>query len=141
MTGTKPPAGRIDHLDTLARYEPAGHWGTQNARLVHHPTAGGYEMILGTMTADGGAERHRHDHNHQTMFILEGEALIELGDAPARRCPAGSVIEIPPGLAHRIAAGGDGTLRFLVVFSPPLAPAGEGRQPYDGTGPLPPRSG
>ena len=124
MTEAGASEGRIDHLDNLERYEPAGHWGTRNARLVHHPSAGGYEMILGTMTADGGAERHHHDHNHQSMFILEGEALIELGEDPARRCPAGSVIEIPPGLPHRIAAGGGGALRFIVVFSPPLAPGG-----------------
>ena len=125
MMKTGAPEGRIDHLDALERYQPAGHWKTQNARLVHHPSAGGYEMILGQMAAGGGAERHHHDQNHQAMFILEGEALIELGEAPARSCPAGSVIEIPPGLPHRIASGGDGTLRFVVVFSPPLGAAAE----------------
>ena len=124
MNTTRKPEGRIVHLDDLPRYEPAGHWGTRNARLVEHPAGGGYEMILGTMTPEGGAEPHHHDRNHQAMFILEGEALVELGDAPPRRCGPGSVIEIPPGLPHRFASAGTGTLRFIVVFSPPLAAGG-----------------
>ena len=120
MTIPKKHPERIRHLDQLPCYAPPGHWGTQNARLTEWHAGGGYEMILGTMTPDGGAERHLHPDNHQAMFILEGEALIEIGDSPAWRCQAGSVIEIPPGIAHRICAHGQSTLRFIVVFSPPL---------------------
>jgi quercetin dioxygenase-like cupin family protein len=116
---------RIEHLDQLPRYAPARHWGTENARLVERTGTGGYEMILGTMTPDGGSERHLHDTQHQAMFILEGEALVELGDAAPQRCPAGSVIRIPPGIPHRILGGGAGTLRFIVVFSPPLGATAE----------------
>jgi quercetin dioxygenase-like cupin family protein len=126
MTTTQATdTGRIGHLDQLPRYAPAGHWGTENARLVERPGPGGFEMILGTMAPDGGSARHVHDRQHQAMFILEGEALVELGEAAPQRCPAGSVIRIPPGIPHRILGGGAGTLRFIVVFSPPLGAAAE----------------
>jgi quercetin dioxygenase-like cupin family protein len=116
-------AARIEHLDQLPRYAPARHWGTLNVRLVEAEAGAGYEMILGTMAPDGGSERHHHARQHQAMFILEGEALVELGGAGPQRCGPGSVIRIPPGIPHRILGGGAGTLRFIVVFSPPLEAA------------------
>jgi quercetin dioxygenase-like cupin family protein len=120
MISTKAPEGRITHLEQLPRYAPPGHWGTLNARLVERYESDGYEMILGAMDPDGGSELHRHDLQYQAMFILEGEALIEIGDDQSCVCPAGSVIEIPPGIHHRIVARGV-ALRFIVVFSPPLS--------------------
>lgn len=119
MALPKTPKGRITHLEQLPRYAPPGHWGTLNARLVERCEIGGYEMILGAMDPDGGSEFHRHDLQYQAMFILEGEALVEIGDDQPCVCPAGSVIEIPPGIHHRIVARGV-ALRFIVVFSPTL---------------------
>jgi quercetin dioxygenase-like cupin family protein len=117
----------ICHAEDLPHYAPPGHWGTRNVRLAEGKDTGSYEMILGHMTADGGSERHHHDENNQVMFILEGEALVELGSDPPRQCPAGSVIHIPPKLDHRITAGGRDPLRFIVVFSPQLEPPTEKR--------------
>lgn len=110
----------IRHIDDLPHYTPPGHRGTHNVQLVEGSDTGAYEMILGHMNADGGSERHNHNENHQVIYILEGEAVIELGSAPPRRCKAGSVIRIPPGIEHRIVAGEGGDLRFIVVYSPPL---------------------
>lgn len=109
------------HVENLPVYEPPGHWGTHNRRLVAGGQAGTYEMILGTMEPDGGSTRHMHQRNHQAMFIMRGEAIIEIGDAAPQRCPAGSVLQIPPGVEHQISAGGGQPLEFIVVFSPPLA--------------------
>ena len=116
------PDKLICNVDELPFYTPPGHWGTQNVRLVEGNDTGAYEMILGNMAAEGGSERHVHDKNYQAMFILEGVAMVELGASPPKQCPAGSVIRIPPGLDHRITAGGKHPLRLIVVFSPPLEP-------------------
>ncbi len=96
----------LRNIDDLSVYEPPGHWGTYNRRLVEGREAGAYEMILGTMEPKGGSQRHMHQRNHQAMFIISGEAVIELEDASPRRCPAGSVVQIPPALNIRSTPAG-----------------------------------
>jgi quercetin dioxygenase-like cupin family protein len=109
----------ITNIDTMPCFSPPGHWGTQNVLLVGGDDTGTYEMRLSYMAAQGGAEGHVHDENYQVFFILEGVAMIELGTSPVQKCPAGSVIRIPPGIYHRIPAG-EQPLRFIVAFNPPL---------------------
>lgn len=119
--GQNADTPRFRHIDDIPVYAPPGHWGTHNRRLVEGWETGTYEMILGAMEPDGGSQRHMHQRNHQVMFIMSGEAVIELEDASPQRCPAGSVVQIPPGIEHQISAGGRDPLKFIVVFSPPLA--------------------
>ena len=52
------------------------------------------------------------------------EAMVALGDEAPRRCGPGTVIRIPPGLAHEVATLGDEALECLVLYAPPLGPHG-----------------
>lgn len=116
ITGT-----HMRHVDEVQGYEPPGHWGTHNRRLVEGREAVAFEMILGEMAPDGGSERHFHIRNHQVMFILSGEAVIEAEDTAPQRCRTGSVVQIPAGIEHSVRAEGTEPLKFIVIFSPPLA--------------------
>lgn len=114
-----PPIARQDELP---RYSPPGHAGTVNVRLVEKDFCGAFEMIHGTIAPGGEAERHAHDREHQVIYLLEGEAEVELGDGPPERCRAGAVIRIPPRLAHRVVNVGAVPLKLIVLYSPPLPP-------------------
>jgi quercetin dioxygenase-like cupin family protein len=114
-----PPIARQDELP---RYSPPGHAGTVNVRLVEKDFCGAFEMIHGTIEPGGEAERHAHDREHQVIYVLDGEADVELGAEPAVRCGAGAVIRIPPKLAHRVVSVGPAPLKLIVLYSPPLPP-------------------
>lgn len=125
--GGASDAPRIVHVDDVAAYSPPGHGGTLNRRLVEAALGAGLEMVLGDVAVGGEAHPHSHDTAWQIVMVLEGVLEhSEPGQAP-RRCPAGSVIRIPPRLVHGARAV-DGPARVLVIYSPPL-PAQGGFRP------------
>ncbi len=112
---TKGPDVR--HIDDIPVYEPPGHKDTYNRRLFDGPETAPCAMSLGTMGEGGCSDSHAHLKSHQAMFIISGEAVVEM-DGEKHHCGPGSVVRIPPGVEHRISAGGRG-LKFIILFSPP----------------------
>jgi quercetin dioxygenase-like cupin family protein len=110
----------IQHLDELPAYSPPGHSDTVNRRLTDKSFCENFEMILGEIAPGGLADRHAHDREHQVIYVLGGEAEVTLGDEPMERCGPGTVIRIPPHLAHEVKSVGAETLRLIVLYSPPL---------------------
>lgn len=62
---------------------------------------------------------HSHESS-QTIFVLEGVLTIE-EEGAVHRVEAGSIINIPPGVAHRHSNYEDRPLRQLVIWNPPSA--------------------
>lgn len=112
----------IERRESMPRYEPPGHTGTVNVRLCDRSFCDGFEMVLGRL--EPGAEAHRHSHatEHQAMYVLRGEAYVELGDEPPVTCSPGTIIRIPPGLEHYVRNDGADALELMLVYSPPLPP-------------------
>jgi quercetin dioxygenase-like cupin family protein len=118
--GEETMSEHIQHLAEIPTYAPPGHSGTVNRRLVTGDFNGAFEMVLGEIAPGGVADRHAHDREHQCIYILEGEAEVQLGRDPKRRCGPGTIIRIPPGFDHEVTALGSTTLRLIVLYSPPL---------------------
>lgn len=112
----------IARQDELKRYSPPGHAGTVNVRLVEKDFCGAFEMVHGTIAPGGEAHRHAHEREHQVIYVLEGEADVELGAEPPTRCGPGAAIRIPPKLEHRVVNVGAVPLKLIVLYSPPLPP-------------------
>ena len=112
----------IVHEGKLAKYEPPGHTGTVNVRLTDRGFCAGFEMVLGRLAPGAEAHRHHHDTEHQAMYVLKGSARVTLGEDAPRDCGPGTIIRIPPGLAHHVANAADAPLELMIVYSPPLPP-------------------
>lgn len=112
---------RIAHVDALATYTPPGHSGTRNVRLVEGVEAAGFEMVLGRLEPGGKADRHHHAEAYQAMYVIGGRAQVALGEAAPEICGPGTVVRIPPGLAHEVTSLGPEPLELLLVYAPPLA--------------------
>jgi len=115
----------VRHADSMPRYAPPDHQGTVNVRLVDASFCGRFEMNLGTVEPGGEAQPHLHEAEHQVLYVLEGACDVTLGDDPPLRCDPGTVVQIPPGLLHRVVAVGGIPLEVIVIYSPPLAPRAE----------------
>src|ERR1700674_1572466 len=92
--------GLIQHVSELPAYSPPAHHGTVNRRLVGREFGAGFEMILGQVAPGGEASRHYHVEATQVVYILKGAAMVALGEDEPQHCGPGTVIRIPPGLAH-----------------------------------------
>ncbi|HET7876665.1 MAG TPA: cupin domain-containing protein [Methylomirabilota bacterium] len=101
-------------------YSPPLHAGTVNRRLVGRDVNGStqVEMVLGTLEPGGVAERHSHDAQEQALYILEGRALVEVGDSIKEEVGPGTACFFPAGMPHRFEALTP--VRALVIYAPPL---------------------
>ena len=61
---------------------------------------------------------HQHAKSRQFFFVLAGSAVMEHGGA-VTTLPAGTGIEIPPGVPHRILNKSGTDLEMLVTSRPP----------------------
>lgn len=62
--------------------------------------------------------RHEHERTLQLYFVLEGEAMVEVGET-SERLGVGDAVEIPFGTPHRIVNDADEPLEFLVISTGP----------------------
>lgn len=112
--------GGVRHVSELEGYQPPGHSGAQNVRLVSREDCARFEMIYAVLDPGGEAERHTHAQAYQAVYVIEGRGLIEMAGRPPQQCGAGAVIRIPPGVEHYARNVGDGPLTMIIVYSPPL---------------------
>jgi len=111
----------IEALSEITAYQPGNHSSTTNRRLVSAEDCSDFEMVHGSIQPGGVAERHSHDTEYQAMYVLGGMAEIRLGNEPPSKIDAGTVVRIPPGLAHEVKSLGPDDLELLIVYSPPIS--------------------
>ncbi len=85
-------------------------------KVTAEDTGGAYEVCEERCPPGFASRRHAHTQNHETFYVLEGNATFILGDETHQGTP-GSLFHIPPGVPHKVIAGDDG-IRMLMVYSP-----------------------
>lgn len=119
-----PDFARVVHLDDLETYSPPLHDGTVNRRLVPADLGAGIEVVHGTIAPGGAGHRHKHLTEWQVIYLLEGDAVLDIGDEPRQSLRAGAVVRIPPDTPHYFEVTGDTPARVMVIYSPPLGKDG-----------------
>jgi quercetin dioxygenase-like cupin family protein len=106
---TQPPAVSIA---TAPHYV----WGAvcDGWRLADGETLSVIEERMPPGTAE---EWHVHDRARQFFYVLDGQATMRTV-AGATEVPAGSGVEIAPGIAHQMANASSAAVRFLVISTP-----------------------
>ena len=87
--------------------------------LVNEEISNSTNMSLALIIIDSNASSQQHYHikTEEIYYILDGEALIEIG-GQATRVGKGHSIFIPVGKIHKITNIGKEPLRFISVDSP-----------------------
>lgn len=111
----------IEALNDIPTYEPSGHSGTTNRRLVTRGDAQTFEMVHGRLEPGGHAVRHSHTDNYQAMYVLSGRCEVALGEDAPVICGPASVVRIPPGTEHEVTSLGPEPLELIIVYAPPIS--------------------
>jgi mannose-6-phosphate isomerase-like protein (cupin superfamily) len=111
----------ITHLSDVLPYSPPGHSHTTNYRLLGPGPSGSdrFEVVLGEIKSGGRAEPHAHEGIEQAIFILDGKAVVEI-EGESEVVGPRDLIYFPQGVRHQITALQGRSLRFLIVYAPPL---------------------
>lgn len=124
MSSDLPTGASIEVISALPGYSPPLHEGTVNRRLVPADAGAGFEMIHGTLAPSGGADAHFHASEWQVILVQSGSGRIRLGDGPFHDVGPGTVIRIPPGVAHAFEVTSQTPAQVYVIYAPPLGPNG-----------------
>ena len=86
--------------------------------LVSGEQAGGAIFAMeGLVPAGGGPPPHIHENEDETLYILEGECEVQIGDQHLKASTGDSVF-LPRGVVHAFRNKGPDTLRLILTFVP-----------------------
>ena len=107
--------------------------GRHSTLIVTPEDMGSKGFILGTHTMDpgGGAPEHIHEKEQEAMYFYEGTGIATI-DGVEYRIEPESVMLAAVGVRHSIKNTGDGPLKFVFVYSPPLPEHASRQAYYDG---------
>lgn len=94
---------------------PAG--GPLTFKVRGEQTDGSLTVFENTIAPGDGPPLHRHAHEDEAWYILEGHFRFRLDDE-LRSTPAGSFVFVPRGTPHCFQNTGDTPGRVLVLFTP-----------------------
>jgi quercetin dioxygenase-like cupin family protein len=107
-------------LDDLARREwipaPPGARGITQKILSGKAFCPGFMAALSRVAPGGEFPAHTHDYVH-VFYVLEGQGTFLLAGQEIRG-GQGTVVRVPPGMAHAYHNPGPGELLLLVINSP-----------------------
>ena len=66
----------------------------------------------------GGYSASHIDQARHAFYILQGEGVVVIGEK-TWQVRSGSVVKIPPGIAHEVRNEGAAQLVFLTLYDPP----------------------
>lgn len=78
------------------------------------------EIAIAEVRSDPGgpaAPPHLHRRHVESFYVLEGELALTIGDRELR-AQAGSWVQVPPGVPHRLSSPGSEPVRFLNLHTP-----------------------
>ncbi|MFB0506352.1 MAG: cupin domain-containing protein [Thermodesulfobacteriota bacterium] len=95
--------------------------GRHSTLIVTEEDMGSHGFIVGCHTMDpgGGAPEHTHEKEQEAMFFYEGRGIATIDGVEYEIRPE-SVMLAPPKIKHRIQNTGNGPLKFVFVYCPPL---------------------
>jgi quercetin dioxygenase-like cupin family protein len=80
-------------------------------------TAGVLTTFESVIAPGDGPPLHVHAREAEVLYVLEGEMRFQLGDE-VHEAPEGSLMYVPPGVAHCFQNSGDYPSRLLIFFTP-----------------------
>ncbi|HEV3342925.1 MAG TPA: cupin domain-containing protein [Pirellulales bacterium] len=93
--------------------------GSEIRELLAHRNSSIRHQSLAEARLPPGASTtpHFHSHTEEIYYVLEGAALMRIGEE-SRSVGPGDAIAIPPGLVHTITNTGHVVLKFLCCCAP-----------------------
>jgi quercetin dioxygenase-like cupin family protein len=80
-------------------------------------TGGAYFVMEGLVPSGGGPPPHVHSREDETLYILDGECEVQVGEKTFTAL-AGDFVSLPRDTVHRFANIGDGPMRLILTFAP-----------------------
>ena len=91
--------------------------GIVTFKVTGTETAGVLTTFESVIAPGDGPPLHTHAREAEVLYVLEGEMRFQLGD-DVHDAPEGSLMYVPPGVAHCFQNSGEYPSRLLIFFTP-----------------------
>ena len=85
--------------------------------IFEQETGGNFALFVDELPPKAGPPLHTHQHEDETIFVLDGELVIQI-DEERFVVPAGCAVFLPRGVPHTFTNPGPRTARALVALTP-----------------------
>lgn len=76
------------------------------------------QLVVMSLRAGEDIGRETHHENDQILYIVHGQADIEVGDE-SRHVAAGELVVVPAGSPHNVTNAGETPLKIVTIYGPP----------------------
>lgn len=101
--------------------EGTAMWGADGALTLFKATGEGtgdrFALIEDTAPGGEGTPLHRHVEDEESFYVLDGELIFTIGNAPQVSAPSGTFVHIPGGVVHAFRVASE-TARYLIFTTP-----------------------
>jgi quercetin dioxygenase-like cupin family protein len=91
--------------------------GIWSVKLSGNETAGQFALVEHTCTKAGSIPLHLHEEEAETLYVVEGEIELQIGESITRLGP-GVTVHLPKRAPHAYRVIGDLPCRILHAFHP-----------------------
>jgi quercetin dioxygenase-like cupin family protein len=90
-------------------------------KLLEDRTTHPFASIMLVIVEPGGIiETHIHPKETETVYLLEGEAVLTFGENGKTALTAASGCTVPSGLPHGLYNDGTSPVKLLAIHTPPV---------------------
>ncbi|MCW1884638.1 cupin domain-containing protein [Luteolibacter flavescens] len=90
---------------------------TASFQLTGEETGGRYTMFVNVTAPGGGPPPHRHDHEDEWFYVVEGRAEF-FKDGEWTEVPPGTAVFMPRGSVHTFRNAGETPLKQIIHTAP-----------------------
>lgn len=76
------------------------------------------QLVVMSLRVGEDIGRETHHSNDQILYIVHGQADIEVGD-DERQASTGELVIVPAGTPHNVTNAGESPLKIVTIYGPP----------------------
>ncbi len=117
---SQPKQAFVEKMANLPWQEYPGHFGGALSKELVGPNRSGSRRVdfrISRYAPAAHVAEHVHRIQEQIYYVLEGEGVLTLDDAPHLMRPH-DYVHVPPGIRHGFTNTGIAGLVFLVITTP-----------------------
>ena len=98
-------------------------WVRMSKVLISEHNAGAKQISMGINISEPGSgiPKHRHDSSEEALYCVEGHGKLTMEDGSVYDIVPGTAFFNPVGVEHTLENIGDGPLKVVWAYAPPLA--------------------
>ena len=112
----------VNEKDVEGTIKTTGGWERESKILISEHTVGAKKISMGVNVSQpgNGIPGHSHDSQEEALYCIEGQGKLVMETGEEYEIEPGTAFWNPIGVKHTLYNVGDGPLKVVWAYAPPL---------------------